>query len=90
MEYYLKVKGAVEAKIYTAYIWHEEKKEGRGEQFLKDARECYKKLIDNPYIGSKRNKLYRKIYFTNFPYYFTYGINKNKITIIAFKHKSQR
>lgn len=55
-------------EIQHAYDWHEEQKEGLGNDFLIEIEKCYNDLIANPHRYSYINHLYRRINTERFPY----------------------
>ncbi|WP_417612831.1 type II toxin-antitoxin system RelE/ParE family toxin [Owenweeksia hongkongensis] len=89
MKYSLKVRGEASIEIVDAYNWYEDKKDGLGEDFLKELEKTFKVLSKQPRIFQKKYKSFRSVRLGKFPFAVFYEIAGNTIVVYSVFHSSR-
>jgi plasmid stabilization system protein ParE len=83
MAYVLEIQDDANAEIVQAYAYYEEKREGLGEEFIKNLDTYFERIIANPKHFPEKRKPYREAVVKRFPYLIVYEITEKKIIIYS-------
>ncbi len=67
--------------IKESYTWHEEQKEGLGEEFLLCMDKRIENIVSNPYLYQQIDKETRAVIIPRFPYRVLYFVVSKRIII---------
>ena len=73
-------------EVDEAVAWFEERAEGRGVNFLDELDRVVRLVKAYPFASPQIDREIRKRLFARFPYSLIYGIDRNKIVVIAVAH----
>jgi plasmid stabilization system protein ParE len=77
---------AAQAELDHAYTWYETQRKGLGAQFLNEFDAAVRRLAAYPHAYQSLGKGVRRCLVKQFPYGVLYGMDKDKIVIIAVAH----
>ncbi len=76
--------------LQKSFNWYEDQKVGLGSRFTKEAADLFRTIKQNPKLFSIKDKFYREVGMSSFPFLVIYRINrKHAIRIVSVFHTSQ-
>ncbi len=89
MSFVLRIRPIVTRETAEVYGYHEGKRKGLGERFLKALREAYQDIEDNPLGYQLRYKNYRHVRVPGFRYRVVFEVEGDEVHVYQLRHTSR-
>jgi hypothetical protein len=90
MSFVLRIRPIVTRETAEVYGYHEGKRKGLGDRFLKALREAYRNIEDNPFGCQLRYKNYRHIMVPGFRYRVGFEVEDDEVHVYQLRHTSRK
>ena len=88
-QYRLQAEAAVEFDVESAFQWYETEESDLGFEFLKQLRDCYERLLRNPYGYQELRSGIRRALTKRFPYAVYFSIEDEFVVVLAVLHTAR-
>ncbi len=83
MLYFLEVKDEANKEIIEAYLYHEKKRKGLGEEFLEHLDLYFERLRVSPKHFPEKRKPYQEAFIKRFPFLIIYEVRKDNVIVYS-------
>ena len=90
MSFVLRIRPIVTRETAEVYGYHEGKRKGLGEHFLKALREAYQDIEDNPLGYQLRYENYRHVMVPGFRYRVVFEVEGDEVQVYQLRHTSRK
>jgi plasmid stabilization system protein ParE len=90
MSFVLRIRPIVTRETAEVYGYHEGKRKGLGDRFLKALREAYRDIEDNPLGYQLRYDNYRHVMVPGFRYRVVFEVEGDEVHVYQLRHTSRK